>query len=309
MSIIKYKTLKDVPKEEFLVPGTPLCAGCGALLVMRLFHKALGGDVVWVNAAGCVTLMATFPYTPLKSSWFYIAMPSAPAGAQGIRDALDILIKKGKLDPTENLKVVVVTGDGAASDIGLQATSGAIHRGLDFFYLCVDNEAYGNTGFQASSSSPMGSGTATTKPTHLYPAGNVLPKKDLFEIWRSHRPPYVATISPSHVIDMLRKVEKSLSFKGPKLFLALSPCPTGWGAETSESVKLARLAVETGIWPLKEAVYGEVAHTYIPSKRKPVEDYLKVQRRFAHLFKPVKNESIIAEIQKQVDEYWSKVEY
>ncbi len=307
MSITKYKTLKDVPREEFLVSGTSLCAGCGALLVIRLFHKALGDNVVWVNAAGCVTLMATFPYTPLKSSWFYTAMGSAPAGAQGIRDALDILIKKGKIDPTENLKVVVVTGDGAASDIGLQSTSGAIHRNLDFFYLCVDNEAYGNTGFQASSSSPIGSGTTTTRPTHLYPMGNFLPKKDLFEIWRSHRPPYVATISPSHVVDMFRKVEKSLNFKGPKLFLALSPCPTGWGAEVSESVKLARLAVETGIWPLKEAVYGEVTHTYIPPKRRPVEDYLKVQRRFAHLFKPVKNEGAIAEIQKQVDEYWSKV--
>lgn len=308
MSITKYRTLKDVPKEEFLVAGTPLCAGCGALVVMRLFHKALGDNVAWVNAAGCVTLMVTFPYTPLRFSWFYTAMSSAPAGAQGIRDALNILIKKGKLDPAENLKVVVVTGDGAASDIGLQSTSGAIHRGLDFFYLCVDNEAYGNTGFQASSSSPIGSGTTTTKPTHLYPAGNALPKKDLFEIWRSHKPPYVATISPSHVVDMLRKIEKALNFNGPKLFLALCPCPTGWGMETSESIKSARLAVETGIWPLKEAVYGEVTHTYIPSKRKPVEDYLKIQRRFAHLFKPVRNEVVIAEIQRQVDEYWSRVE-
>ncbi|PUA31084.1 MAG: pyruvate synthase [Candidatus Terraquivivens tikiterensis] len=308
MSITKYRTLKDVPREEFLAPGTSLCAGCGALLVMRLFHKALGGDVVWVNAAGCITLMATFPYTPLKSSWFYTAMASAPAGAQGIRDALDILIRKGKLDPSENLKVAVVTGDGAASDIGLQSTSGAIHRGLDFFYLCVDNEAYGNTGFQASSLSPMGSETATTKPTHLFPAGNPLPKKDLFEIWRSHRPPYVATISPSHAVDLLRKVEKALTLKGPRLFLALCPCPTGWGIEPSESVKLARLAVETGIWPLKEAIYGEVSHTHVPSKRKPVEEYLKAQRRFAHLFRPVKNEEVIAEIQKQVDDYWSKVE-
>ena len=134
-----YRSIKDIPREEYLAGGTGLCGGCGGLLALRLLHKALGPDVVFVNAAGCLTLLAVFPFSPFRSSWLYTAMASAPAGAQGIRDALDVLIAKGKLARREDVKVVVVTGDGAAHGIGLQATLAAIHRGLDFYYLCYDN--------------------------------------------------------------------------------------------------------------------------------------------------------------------------
>jgi len=157
-----YRSLRDISREEMLSPGGSLCAGCGGLLTLRLVHKALGEDVVFVNAAGCFTLLAVFPFTPLRSSWIYTAMACAPAGAQGIRDALDILKEKGRIPPEKDPKVVVVTGDGAAQDIGLQSTMAAIHRGLDFYYLCYDNEAYGNTGFQLSASSPYGSRTTTS---------------------------------------------------------------------------------------------------------------------------------------------------
>lgn len=303
----RFRTMKDIPKEEYVEPGTPLCAGCGAILTMRLFHKALGGNVVWVNAAGCMTLLIVYPYTPLKSSWMYTAMACAPAGAQGIRDALDALMEKGKLSPDEDLKVAVVTGDGAAYDIGLQSTSGAIHRNLDFYYLCYDNEAFGNTGFQFSSATPYGSKTATSPPTPLRPEGHRGRKKDLFEIWRAHKPPYLATISPSHPVDMMRKVEKAGKFKGPKLFISMAPCTPGWGYEPKETVKLAKLAVETGVWPLKEAIYGEVRHTYIPRKLKPVEEYLRPQARFRHLFYPTPREDIISAIQEEVKAYWHKV--
>lgn len=301
------RTLKDLLGEEYLVPGTPLCSGCGALLTIRLFHKALGGKVVWVNAAGCATLMMVYPFSPLRSSWMYTAMACAPAGAQGIRDALDMLIEKGFVSPEEDLKVVVLTGDGSANDIGLQSTSGAIHRGLDFYYLCYDNEAFGNTGFQYSPSTPFGSRTTTSPPTPLVPEGYRGRKKNLFEIWRAHNPPYLATISPSHPMDLVRKIERAGRFRGPKLFIALSPCPPGWGFDTMKTVRMARLAVEAGVWPLKEAVAGEVRHTYIPRRLRPVEEYLSEQERFRHIFYPVKRNDVIEMMQREVQDYWERV--
>jgi pyruvate ferredoxin oxidoreductase beta subunit len=303
----RFKTLRDVPIEEYLSPGNSLCAGCGGVLTVRLFHKVLGENVVLVNAAGCMSLLLVYPYSPLKSSWMYTAFASAPAGAQGIRDALDVLIAKGKIPSSEDLKVLVVTGDGAAYDIGLQSTSGAIQRDLDFYYLVYDNEAYGNTGFQVSSSTPFGSSTTTTPSTSIFPEGNESKKKDLFEIWRAHKPPYIATISSSQPVDMLRKIEKSSASKGPKLFIAYSGCPTGWGYDPQDTVKIEQLAIETGIWPLKEALHGELRHTFIPRILKPVESYLKTQERFKHLFSPVRNDKAIILFQENVNSYWKEV--
>lgn len=302
-----YRTLKDIPLEEELVSGTLLCAGCGGSLLVRIFEKMLGPNTITINAAGCMTMLSVFPYTPFKSSWFYTAMASAPAAAQGIRDALDILIEKKKIEREDNLKVLVLTGDGAASGIGLQSTSAAIHRGLDFYYLVYDNEAYANTGFQASESSPFASATKTTMPSGTF-EGSLLRKKDLFEIWRAHKPPYIATLSPAYMNDMIRKIERSSEIYGPKLFIAYSPCPPGWGIESDHVIRIARLAVETGVWPLKEAINGEVTHTLLSSKRRPVEEYLKTQERFEHLFKPTENRKIIQEMQRNVDAYWKSVE-
>ncbi len=186
--------------------------------------------------------------------------------------------------------------------MGLSATSGAIHRKLDFWYLCYDNEAFGNTGFQLSSSSPMGSETSTT------PEGTLQRKKDLFEIWRAHRPPYAATVCSHEPVDLAEKVHRALEIDGPKLFLSLAVCPTGWGFEPSLEDEIARLAVETGVWPLKEAPReGKVRHTYIPSSRLPVEEYLKPQRRFRHLFHPERLEDDLRTIQENVDFYWETV--
>jgi pyruvate ferredoxin oxidoreductase beta subunit len=301
MSATRFRTLKDLPAENYLTPGNPLCAGCGGMLAVRFFHKVLGGNVVWVNAAGCMTLLMTYPLSPLRSNWLYTAFASAPAGAQGIRDALDVLISKGKVPPADDLKVVVITGDGAAYDIGLQSTSGAVFRNLDFYYLCYDNESYGNTGFQMSSSTPFGSTTKTT------PAGNTAVKKDIFEIWRAQKPPYMATLISSRGVDFLRKVEKGTRVKGPKLYVAMAACPTGWGYDPKETIRVERLAVETGIWPLKEAVDGEVTHTAVPSVLRPVEEYLVTQERYRHLFQPEKDEKSIGKIQAAVNEYWRGV--
>jgi pyruvate ferredoxin oxidoreductase beta subunit len=303
----KSKTLKDIPLEENLSPGSMLCSGCGGVLLVRLFEKILGPNVVTVNAAGCMSLLAVFPYTPFKSSWLYSSMPGAPAAAQGIRDALDILVAKGKISPADDLKVVVLTGDGAAADIGLQSTSGAIHRNLDFYYLVYDNEAYSNTGFQASSSSPYGSATKTTIPTEGSPEGHLLAKKDLFEVWRAHKPPYIATLSLAHISDMMRKIERASQYRGPKLFVAHSPCPPGWGIDSDVVIRIAKAAVDTGVWPLKEAIHGEVTHSLIVRKRRPVEEYLRMQERFEHLFKPTRQESVIRMLQERVDRYWDGV--
>jgi pyruvate ferredoxin oxidoreductase beta subunit len=302
----RFKTLKDMPAADYLSPGNTLCAGCGGILAVRVFHKVLGPNVAWVNAAGCMTVTMSYPLSPLKSNWLYTAFASAPAGAQGIRDALDVLIAKGRLPQSEDLKVVVVTGDGAAYDIGLQATAGAIDRRLDFYYLCYDNEAYGNTGFQVSSSTPFGSSTKTTPATPAYPLGNMARKKDLFEVWRSMKAPYVATLANSHGLDFLRKVEKGTGIRGPKMYIALAACPTGWGFDTRDSIELEKLAVQTGIWPLKESVDGVIHHTFVPRALTPVSEYLKTQARFSHLFEPEVKTDAIAAVQDSVNGYWKE---
>ena len=302
-----FKTHKDLPVEEYVSPGSPLCAGCGGLTTLRLMHKILGERVVIVNAAGCMTLMATFPFTPLESSWLYTTMGSAPAGAQGIRDALDVLRAKGRLDEQDDLQVLVLAGDGSTYDMGLSSTSAAIFRNLDFWYLCYDNEAYGNTGFQSSSGTPFGSSTATTPATGSISGGVPQDKKDIFSIWLAHRPPYVATISSREPVDLAEKVRRASALSGPKLFLSLAVCPTGWGHDPGESDEIARLAIETGIWPLKEAICGDVSHTYVPNRFLPVEEYLRPQRRFRHLFFPDRRDDLIAHIQNRVDRYWCDV--
>lgn len=302
-----YRSPKDLPHEEELSSGAPLCAGCGGLTTLRLMHKVLGEKVVIVNAAGCMTLMATYPYSPIRSSWLYTTMGSVAAGAQGIRDALDIRRAKGELPAEDDMKVLVLAGDGSSYDMGLSATSAAIHRGLDFWYLCYDNEAYGNTGFQMSSSSPFASRTTTSPVGKEEPEGTFQEKKDLFEIWRAQKPPYVATVASHEVVDLAEKVHRSLAIKGPKLFLALAVCPTGWGFDPRLGDELAHLAVKTGIWPLKEAIGGVVRHTFIPKRFLPVEDYLRPQLRFRHLFEPKSHTEALQTIQQRVDQYWKQV--
>lgn len=300
--------LKDLAREEFILPGTALCGGCGGLEALRLAAKMLGERVVWVNAAGCLTMLAVFPYTAFRGSWLYTTMGSAAAGAQGVRDALDMLIARGRVRPEDDVQVVVVAGDGATYDMALSSTSGAIWRGLDFWYFCYDNESYGNTGVQMSSATPYGTRTQTTPVTDKTPEGMGAERKDLFEIWRAHRPAYVATVSPRYPLDLARKFEKAKALRGPKLILAAAPCPTGWEFDPAKTIDYARLQVETGLFPLKEAVgAGPVVHTHRPARFRPVEDYLRGQGRFLHLFEPVKQEPVIARMQAAVDRYWAGV--
>ncbi len=295
--------MKDLPSTHLLGTGTPMCAGCGGLQALHEIYDILGEKTVYINAAGCMTLLSVYPFTPFRGSWLYTAMASAPAGAQGVRDALDILREKKAMDPQEDLQPVVLTGDGAAYGMGLSATSGAIERDLDFIYLCYDNEGYGNTGQQASGATPHAAKTTTTRGTRGFPGF----KKDLFSIWVAHRPSYVATVIGAEPLDLARKIETARNRKGPRLIIALAPCPTGWDYDPRKSVSVGKLAVKTGVWPLKEYIDGQIVHTKIPRPRKPVEDYLKAQGRFAHLFKPRRNQRLLAELQTRVDGYWEQL--
>ena len=297
------KGMKDLPSEHILGAGTAACAGCGGLQAVREAYDILGKNTIFVNAAGCMTLLAVYPFTPFSGSWLYTAMASAPAGGQGVRDAFDILKKKGRLSEGEDLQVVVLAGDGSSYGMGLSATSGTIERGLDYIYICYDNEGYGNTGQQASSATPHGARTATSTGD----LGLTGFKKDLFGIWVAHRPAYAATVIGSEPLDLAKKFETARDTKGPCMMLAFSPCPTGWGYEPELTAEIGHLAVKTGVWPLKEYRDGKVVHTRIPHPRVPVEEYLKLQGRFRHLFEPERNEAVLAEIQANVDAYWDAV--
>jgi len=294
---------KDLPSARLLGTGTPMCAGCGGLQALHQVCDLLDERTVFVNAAGCLTLLAVYPFTPFRGSWLYTAMASAPAGAQGIRDALDILREQGRMPARDDLRVIALTGDGAAYGMGLASTSAAIERGLDFLYLCYDNEGYGNTGQQASGATPHGARTATSTGPRGYPGL----KKDLFAIWTAHRPAYAATVIGAEPLDLARKIETAAALRGPRLILALAPCPTGWGFEPHETVEIGRLAVRTGVFPLKEYRGGKVTHTVVPSPRRPIEEYLERQGRFAHLFRPRRNEALVAEIAAAVDAYWAGI--
>lgn len=296
------KSMKDLPSTHLLGAGTAMCAGCGGLQAIHEIYDLIGAKSVFVNAAGCMTLLSTYPFTPFRGGWLYTSMASASAGAQGVRDALDILVRKGRLSPDEDMTAVVLAGDGSSYGMGLSATSAAIERGLDFLYLCYDNEGYGNTGQQASGATPHGARTSTT------PLGYGGWKKDLFAIWVAHRPAYAATVVGAEPLDLAKKIERALSLRGPRLIHALAPCPTGWGFDPQDAVEIGRLAVRTGAFPLKEYVDGAVSHTKIPHPRLPVENYLRRQGRFGHLFEPERDEARIAAIQRVVDDYWQRFE-
>ncbi len=305
MTDTEFKSIRRLPSQHRLAPGTAMCPGCGGLEAVKQICDVLGEKTVFVNAAGCMTLLCIYPFTPFHGSWLYTAMASAPAGAQGIRDALDVLRQKGRLAPEDELSVISLAGDGASYGMGLSATSGAIERGLDFLYICYDNEGYGNTGQQTSQATPHGARTATSTGA----GGNPGEKKDLFAIWAAHRPTYIATVIAAEPLDLARKIERARDLKGPRLILALAPCPTGWGFEPSHTVEIGRLAVETGAWPLKEFVDGKSVHTKPPLSRRPLEHYLRIQARYRHLFEPERNEGVIRDLQNRVDRYWDAVSH
>jgi len=283
-----------VTKKEPFAPGHRACIGCGEVLAVRLACKALGQNVVIANATGCMEIVSSpLPTTSWKVPWIHTLFENTAAVASGIESGLKIMMKKGRI-ARQDITVVAMAGDGGTSDIGLQALSGALERGHDFVYICFDNEAYMNTGIQRSSSTPYGAAT-TTSPAGKVSIGQVSWKKNMPAIAAAHNIPYVATACPSYPFDLMEKVAKAAATPGPAYVHILSVCPTGWRCPTDLSVKLGRLAVETGIFPLYEVENGEYKLNFDFPELKPVTDYMKLQGRFRHL-----SDDIIEKIQQRV---------
>ena len=283
-----------VTKKETFVPGHRACIGCGEALAVRLACKALGQNVIIANATGCMEIVSSpLPTTSWHVPWIHTLFENTAAVASGVESGLKVLMKKGRIAQQE-IKAVAMAGDGGTSDIGIQALSGALERGHNFVYICFDNEAYMNTGIQRSSATPFGAST-TTSPAGKVSIGQVTWKKNMPAIAAAHNIPYVATACPSYPFDMMAKVEKAAAIQGPAYVHVLSVCPTGWRCPTDLSVRIGRLAVETGIFPLYEVEDGKYKLNFDFPKLRPVTDYMKLQGRFRHL-----SEDMIAKIQQRV---------
>ncbi|MGM0609736.1 MAG: pyruvate synthase subunit PorB, partial [Thermodesulfobacteriota bacterium] len=282
--VIDYEkiTAKNIPQESMISSGHRACQGCGEILAMGMVMKAAGPNTIVANATGCMEIVTSpFPETAWKVPWIHVAFENTAAVASGIESAIQVLYKKGRLkDKKPN--IIAFAGDGGTADIGLQALSGALERGHNFLYVCLDNEAYMNTGIQRSSSTPYGAMT-TTSPPGKASMGQKTWKKNVAMIAAAHEIPYVATASPAYYLDLMNKVRKSLAVDGPAYMQIYSPCPTGWRSKPNQSLTLAKLAVQTGAFPLYEVVNGEFNVTQKTKKLKPIQDYLKLQRRFRHL--------------------------
>jgi pyruvate ferredoxin oxidoreductase beta subunit len=283
-----------VTKKDIFVPGHRACIGCGEALAVRLACKALGQNTIIANATGCMEIVSSpLPTTSWKVPWIHTLFENTAAVASGIESGLKIMMKKGRI-AQKDIRVVAMAGDGGTSDIGIQALSGALERGHNFTYICFDNEAYMNTGIQRSSATPYGAST-TTSPAGKVSIGQVSWKKNMPAIAAAHNIPYVATACPSYPFDLMEKVEKAAATPGPAYVHILSVCPTGWRCPTDLSVRIGRLAVETGIFPLYEVEDGKYKLNFDFPRLKPVTTYMKLQGRFRHL-----SEDIIEKIQQRV---------
>jgi pyruvate ferredoxin oxidoreductase beta subunit len=286
-----------VIKEEYFAPGHKACAGCAVPILVRWVLKFAGKNTIVVNSTGCLEVFSTqYPHTSWKVPWLHTAFENSAATASGVET---VLRKKGD----DKTNVIVFAGDGATSDIGLQALSGMVERGHNIMYIMYDNEAYMNTGIQRSSATPWGSWTTTSEVGSKNKIGKMEMKKPMAEIMASHNIPYVATVNIAYFNDFKMKIEKALSIKGPKFIHALSSCTTGWKHDPGKTIEIMRLATTTGIFPLYEVEKGNMKITYKPETMVPVTEYLKTQGRFRHL---INNKEAIDKIQSQVDSWWKK---
>ncbi|MBU1888162.1 MAG: pyruvate ferredoxin oxidoreductase [Candidatus Omnitrophica bacterium] len=298
--------IKELAKQpERLSSGHRLCAGCGASIVVRQVLMGTKDPVVAGSATGCLEVATTiYPYTAWKIPFIHNAFENVAATISGVETAYKALKKKGKIK--KDIKFVAFGGDGGTYDIGLQALSGALERGHKFVYVCYQNEAYMNTGVQRSGGTPKGAST-TTAPSGKASYGKPQLRKDLTAIVAAHNIPYVAQGSASHWNDLVTKAEKAFKVEGPAFLNVISMCHRGWRFPQEDTIKINKLAVETGYWPLIEVENGIWKFTYKPKERKPVVDFLKPQGRFKHLFKE-ENKFVLEEIQKDIDENWARLE-
>jgi len=292
---------KKLPVEEPLAPGHRACQGCGEVLALRQVMKALGNNVIVVSATGCMEIISSaYPQSAWRVPWLHVAFENAAAVASGVEAAHKAMIRKGRI-ADKNTTFLAIAGDGGTADIGIQALSGALERGHNFIYVCLDNEAYMNTGIQRSSSTPYGAGT-TTSPPGKKSIGQQTWKKNMPAIAAAHDIPYVATGSPAYYVDLMNKAKKASLVKGPAYLHVFSPCPTGWRCAVEDAVQTGRLVVQTKIFPLYEVIDGKYRLSRKIKKPKPVTEYFKLQRRFRHL-----TEEDIAFIQERVDREYDRL--
>ncbi len=298
--------LKEMSKKpERLAPGHRMCPGCAAPIIARMVTKATDDPVVVANATGCLEVSTTiYPYSSWRVPWIHNAFENASATISGIETAYNVMKRQGKID--KEIKFLVFGGDGGTYDIGLQSLSGALERGHNFVYVCYDNEAYMNTGIQRSGATPFGASTKTAPAGKMH-QGKEEFKKDLVAVVAGHKIPYVAQASPSNWPDLMKKAKKAFEVDGPAFLNVISPCIPGWGYSMKDTVKLAKLAVDTCFWPLYEVENQEWKLNYDPGDKKvPLSEWMKPQARFRHMFKP-ENAELLKKAQEHIDAEWERL--
>jgi len=304
------KNLKQFSTSNDRFEGAHLlCPGCAHSIIVRELLNCTDDNLVVSSATGCLEVCtAVYPHTSWDASWIHIGFENAATSISGAEAMYKTLKRKGRLkDPDKPVKFVAFGGDGATYDIGFQFLSGAVERGHDFTYICLDNEVYANTGGQRSSSTPIGASTMTT-PAGRVSYGNKKMKKDMIAIMAAHGAPYVAQVAPNKWKDMVKKYQKALAIEGPVYINAMSACTTEWKFPSHETIDISDLATDSLVFPLYEIIDGHELHiTYRPKNVIPVRDYLGAQGRFKHLFKK-ENEHVIEEMQKTVDKKWEMLQ-
>jgi len=298
--------IKDLSKiPERLTGGHRLCSGCGASIAVRQILMGTTSPVVAGASTGCLEVATTiYPFTAWNIPFIHNAFENVAATISGTETAYRALKKKGKVK--KDIKFVAFGGDGGTYDIGLQSLSGVLERGHKMVYVCYTNEAYMNTGIQRSGATPKGAST-TTAPAGKESFGKPQLRKDLTSIVAAHNIPYVATGSVSHWNDLVTKSQKAFAADGPAFINCLALCHRGWRYAPEDTVKISKLAVDTGYWPLIEVENGKWRFTFKPKERRPVVEFLKTQGRFKHLFKEG-NKRVLEEIQEDTDRYWQYLE-
>ncbi|HUK51351.1 MAG TPA: thiamine pyrophosphate-dependent enzyme [Terriglobales bacterium] len=288
--------LAELSVEELYGPGHRMCAGCGGAVTARMSLKAMKRPTYVVQATGCMEVASTiYPFTAWKVPWAHGLFENAAAIASGVETYL-----KSQPD-RKNFDLIVLGGDGGTFDIGIQALSGAFERRHDFTYICYDNEAYMNTGIQRSSATPEGAWTTTT-PVGKASPGKLGPKKDLAAFALAHHVDYVATACVAYWSDFLTKIQKAADVEGPALVHAIAPCPLGWRFPTEKTIQMGRLAVQSRYFPLYEVEKGKYKLSVNPHQT-PLDEFLKMQGRFSHLFKP-EYASELATLKAEVEARW-----
>lgn len=283
-----------VAKDEFLSSGHRACQGCGLAVTIRLSLKVLGKDTIIGTPAGCWSGVGSmYPDTAWRVPWMQTLFENSAAVMSGVESGLRILMEKGRI-PEREIHSVAIAGDGATNDIGVAALSGALERGHNFLYICLDNEAYMNTGIQRSGSTPLGTWTTTT-PVGVKGDWEKSPKKNVTAIMAAHGIPYIATATTGYPEDLIRKVKKALSIKGTKFIQIFSPCPTGWKMDPALTVSITKEALSTRAFNLFEIENGVYRITMKP-KKTPLKEYLMKQGRFRHM-----PDDLIAKVEAGLD--------